>query len=181
MLNVWHIAVAIAARTTGLLDGQRAPLLALTWVFSNIALGWIGIIMGHPNFGALTAGALDGAIFSAIVLVRASARLEAGMTGLLSGFGLDSITNQGKTVATFVHSMHEVLETIVTTSTTEFNPEHHKELELVLMRAIWMAIIVMLLTLFVKWGQNQAKPAAPVAPALVAVAVPGEISRGQAA
>jgi sensor c-di-GMP phosphodiesterase-like protein len=181
MLNLWHMAAAIAARTTGLLDGQRAPLLALAWVFSNIALGWVGVIAGHPNFGALIAGALDGAVFSAIVLVRASGRLEAGMTGLLSGFGLDSITNQGKTVAAFVHSIHEVLETIVSTSATELHPEHHKELELVLMRAIWMAIIVMLLTLFVKWGQNQANPAAQTPPALVAVALPAERSRGQAA
>src|SRR5437588_519130 len=93
MLKLWNIVVTIAVRTTGLLDGAPAPVLALAWILSNLARGWIGIAIRHPNLGALTAGALDGTIFSAIVLVKASARPEAGMTGLLSGFGLDSITS----------------------------------------------------------------------------------------
>lgn len=169
-------------RTTGLLDAQRASALALAWVLSNVALAWIGVAIGHPNLGALTVGALDGAIFSAIVLVKASARLEAGMTGLLSGFGLDSITNGGRTIASFVHSVHEVVETIVNASTDELPPGHHQALELMIMRAIWTALIVVLLALFVKWGQRPAA-AAPIAEpmrTLVPVPVP-EIERGQAA
>src|SRR5262249_20213941 len=113
MSKLCSIFGTITLKISGLLDAARAPILALAWVLSNVVLGWIGVATGHPNLGALTAGALDGAIFSAIVLVKASARLEALMTGLLSGFGLDSITNSGRTVASFVHSVHDVLETIV--------------------------------------------------------------------
>lgn len=182
MSKLWNIVAAIAARTPGLQDSERASVLALAWVLSNVALGWMGAAIKHPNVGAFAAGALDGAIFSAIVLVKASARLEAGMTGLLSGFGVDSITNGGRTVASFVHSIHEVLEQIVTTSTENLPDAHHQVLELMIMRAVWAALIVTLLALFVKWGQTPA--AAPVAAPMqnrVSAPAPTEIARGQAA
>jgi hypothetical protein len=180
MMKLWNNVATVAVRTTGLLDAERASVLALAWLLSNVALGWIGVAIGHPTLGALAAGALDGTIFSAIVLVKASARLEAGMTGLLSGFGMDSITNGGRTVASFVHGVHEVLETIVNASTDELQPGHHQALELMVMRAIWMALIVILLSLFVKWGQSPA--AAPIAEPMPTLRpVPAEIARGQAA
>jgi hypothetical protein len=53
-----------------------------------------------------------------------------------------------------------------------------------ILRATWMAIVVMLLALFVKWGQSDAAPktATPVT-ATPATVVPGpmEIARSQAA
>jgi hypothetical protein len=178
---------------------DRAALLAMAWVFSNLALAWLAVQTGHPNAGALTVGALDGAIFSSIVLVKASARLEAGMTGLLSGFGLDSITNSGRTITTFVHGVHEGLEAnsgrtittfvhgvhdgleaIVNASTAPSHCDRHETLELMILRAIWMAIIVTLLALFVKWGQSCAVGAA-APPAATALPVPVEIARGHAA
>ena len=64
----------------------------------------------------------------------------------------------------------------------ELQPAHHQALERMFMRAIWMALIVTLLALFVKWGQTPA--AAPIAqpmPTLVPVPAPAEIARGQAA
>jgi hypothetical protein len=173
---------AIAARTTGLLDAERASVLALVWVMSNVALGWIGAAIGHPNLGALAAGALDGSIFSAIVLVKASPRLEAGMTGLLSGFGLDSVANGGRMVANSVHGVHEVLEQIVNASADELPAGHHQELELMIMRAVWTAIIVTLLALFIKWGQTPSAAAVPAPmPTLVPAPAPAEIARSQAA
>jgi hypothetical protein len=186
MLKLSNILAIMAIKTVGLLKAERAPLMALAWVVSNVVLVWIGMVTKHPNLGGLTAGALDGAILSAIVLVKASARLEAGMTGLLSGFTLNSMNNGGRTVASFVHGVHEVLETVVTSS-TQLPAGHHQELELMIMRAIWAAVLVMLLAFLVKWGQSPAGAAAAVVqpgPMLVPVAVPAvptEIARGQAA
>jgi len=164
----------MAAGTTTLLRADRASFLALAWVLSNLLVGWIAVKTGHPNLGALAIGALDGAIFSSILLIRASARLEAGMTGLLSGFGLDSITNSGRTIASFVHGLHNGLEAIVNASTGELPTDHHQPLELIIMRAIWMPLIVTLVALFLRWGRTPA--ATPIH-----TLVPAEISRGQAA
>ncbi len=178
-----NIVMGIAVRTTNLFAADRAPIVALVWVLSNLALGWIAVRLGHPNFGALFAGALNGAIFSSIVLVKASARLEAGMTGLLSGFGIDSITNSGHTIRGIVHGLHEGLEALVMASSTA-DPAHdnHQELESMIMRAIWMAIAVALLAFFVKWGQTpESAAAAPPAHAPAPVAVPAEMARAQAA
>jgi hypothetical protein len=181
MSKIWNMVATMAARATGLSEAEHASILALVWVSSNLFLGWMGTAIGHPNLGALMLGALDGAIFSAIVLVKASARLEAGMTGLLSGFGLDSISNGGRTVASLVHSVHEGLETIVSASTDALQPDHHQALELMIMRAIWMAIIVTLLALLLKWGRSPAAAIADPTHTLVAVPVPTEIARGHAA
>ena len=104
---------------------------------------------------------------------------DAGMTGLLSGFGLESISNSGGTIARLVHGLHEGLEAIVKASTDEVQPGHHQMLELMVLRGIWMAIAVVLLALFVKWGRSAETGAAVPAPALVAV--PAEIPRAQAA
>jgi hypothetical protein len=176
MSKLRNIALTIAAATTGLLGPDRAPLLALLWVLLNLALGGIAVHSGYPNAGALLVGALDGFIFSSLVLVKASARLEAGMTGLLSGFGLDSITNSGRVVARLVHGIHEGLEAIVSASTDGQSCDHHQVLELMVMRAIWMAVAVVLLALFVKWGRSQAV-AASAQPAPALVHAPAEIPR----
>jgi hypothetical protein len=180
MLRRWNKVARLARKAIGCLT-VHASLLALAWVLLNLGLGWIGVATGHPNAAALIAGAFDGTIISGIVLVKASARLEAGMTGLLSGFGFDSITNGGHTVARFVHGVHDVLETIINVSADDLQPGHHQALELMLMRAIWVALTVILLALFVKWGQNrEAAPAAEPMPTLVQVPPP-EMARGQAA
>jgi hypothetical protein len=182
MSRLWNITGVIAARSAGLLEAERASVLALLWVMSNVALGWMGVAIGHPNLGALAAGALDGTVFSAIVLVRASPRLEAGMTGLLSGVGMDSITNGGRMVANSVHGVHELLEQIVNASAEEMPAGHHQELELMIMRAVWTAIIVTLLALFIKWGQTKSAAAvsAPL-PTLIPAPAPAEMARSQAA
>jgi hypothetical protein len=180
MKKLSNIVQAIGVRTTSFCAADRAPLLALLWVLSNLFLGWIAVRSGHPNVGALAAGALDGAVFSSIVLVKASARLEAGVTGLLSGFGIDSVTNSGHAIARLVHGVHEGLESLVEASGVDKPCGHHQDLELMVMRAIWIAVIVVLLTLFVKWGETPAAvPAAAPMPALVAH--PSEIARAQAA
>jgi hypothetical protein len=176
MLKLRKIALTLGAAATGLLGPDHAPLLALLWVLSNLAVGGFAIRAGWPNAGALIVGALDGAIFSSILLVKASPRLEAGMTGLLSGFGLDSISNSGRIVARIVHGVHEGLEAIVNASTAGQACDHHEALELMVMRAVWIAIAVILLALFVKWGRSSdAAASAPLAPALVPA--PAEIPR----
>lgn len=174
MLKLRQIVQTMVEKTTPSLLADRPSVLALAWVLSNLLVGWIAVKTGHSNLGALAIGALDGVIFSSILMIRASARLEAGMTGLLSGFGLDSITNSGRTIAAFVHGVHNGLEAIVNASTGELPADHHQALELIIMRAIWMALVITLVALFLKWGLGPA--AAPIS-----TLVPTEISRGQAA
>jgi hypothetical protein len=132
----------------------RAPVLGLIWVLLNIVLGWSASTTNHPAFGFLTAGAMDGTILSVIVVARASHQFRSGATGLLGGLGLDALTNNGQTLVTkTANAIHEITDTLVVSISGPGNEPQHRALEAEIVLAIWVAIIVVLAALIVKWVQ----------------------------
>jgi hypothetical protein len=154
MASLGHLLIA-RREPMGLLPAAlRAPVLGLIWVLSNIVLGWSAFTTNHPALGFLTAGAIDGTILSVIVVAKASHQFRSGTTGLLGGLGLDALTNNGQTLVTkTANAIHEIADTLVVSISGPSNEQQHLALEAEIVLAVWVAIIVVLAALIVKWVQ----------------------------
>jgi len=139
-----------------LLPSLQAPLLGLAWVLFNVALGWLGQATGCLNVCSVLAGAVDGTIFSVIVVATASEKFQAGATGLLGGLGLDNFANGGQALVTkAARAIHGVVDAMLASLPGGDNPVLEAAHEAAVLRAVWIAIIVVLAALIAKWVQSK--------------------------
>jgi hypothetical protein len=129
----------------------QVPLLGLTWVLFHVGLGWLGLAIGRPNLCAVAAGALDGTILSVIAVAKASEGFQAGMTGLLSGISLDSLAGGQTLVTKVAQAIHGFVDSILESFGGMGDEATHKVLQGAAVEGIWIAIIVVLAALIVKW------------------------------
>src|SRR5271167_2537543 len=71
------------------------PLMGGLWVVINVALVYLGLHLPYSLPCSLLAGILNGTLLSVIAVAKASARFQAGVTGLLSGFSLSGLRSDG--------------------------------------------------------------------------------------
>ncbi len=125
------------------------PLLVMVWVFVNVFLVRLGFRTGYQATCGLLAGGFDGSLLASIVLATLGDNLQAGTTGLLSGYGFhDAISKFGLTKQYLVW-LHERSENLLVAL---LGPEEafHKAVEY---EALWMvstAAVVVLATLIVQ-------------------------------
>ena len=134
------------------LESTPAPVLGLTWVCLNLLVGWIGISFGHATALSIAIGAFDGMVVSVIVVAKVSQKFQAGMTGLLGGFSLDSLTGSSSSVvAKVAQTIHAILDTMQLLPGTE---SVHDALQASLIQGLWTAVVVVVAALLVKWAQD---------------------------
>lgn len=125
------------------------PLLVMTWVFVNVLLVRLGFQTGYQATCGLLAGGIDGSILASIILATLGERLQAGTTGLLSGYGFHDAMSKfasTKQYLVWIHGHTEKALVILLGPDENFHRAVQAEV-------VWMAGtagIVMLLTLLVQ-------------------------------
>lgn len=132
----------------------------MTWVFVNVLLVRLGFQTGFQATCGLLAGGIDGSILASILLATLGDKLQAGTTGLLSGYGLHDATSKFESTKQYLIWIHDHSEKVLVVLLGP-NEDFHKAVQA---EVLWMAGtagIVMLLTLFVQLIRTAgSKPAA---------------------
>jgi len=134
-----------------LLPQLRAPLVGLALVLFHVGLGSLGLAIGRLNICAMTMGALDGTMLSVIAVARLRGHFQAGITGMLSGVSLDSISSGQTIITKAAQTIHSVVDSILGSLGTFGDEPTHKALEAATIEGIWIAVIVVLATLVVNF------------------------------
>jgi hypothetical protein len=130
----------------------QAPFLGVVWVFSNVALIALGIKTGYHITCHLVAGAADGAILAVIVIATVSEKFQAGVTGLLSGYGYGNIVTGFAPVKRVLAGLHAMLDSSLDVLTPLPHDEQlHETIQDAAMWIMVTVLVVVLAALVVQW------------------------------
>lgn len=150
-----NLSSAGALRLRGTMPATlQAPMLGLAWVLVNVALGWLGLAIGHPGGCMVAAGALDGSVLSVIVVTRTSEKFQGVIAGAFGSLGLDHLADGQTLIAKTAQGIHAVVDSLLAGMSGTDNEQVHKAIEQGAIQAVWTAIIVVLAALIVKWVQD---------------------------
>jgi hypothetical protein len=133
-------------------ESLTAPVLGLAWVSLNLVVEWMGLSLGHSTAFSMAVGGFDGMVLSVIVVAKLSEKFQAGVTGLLSGFSLDSVMGSGTSVAAkAAQAVHVILDSMQLLPGAELL---HDQLQAAVIQALWTAVVVIVAASLVKWAQD---------------------------
>ena len=127
------------------------PLLGGLWVVVNVLLVYLGLHIAYAMPCCLLAGILNGTLFSVIAVAKASARFQAGATGLLSGLSLSSLRSDGSMLSRAAQSLHVFVDQSMHALGFEFTEQVHKQIEQQALYIIWTTVFVVLASLIAEW------------------------------
>ena len=130
----------------------QAPFLGVVWVFSNVALIAVGIKTSHYITCSLLAGAADGALLAVIAIATVSEKFQAGVTGLLGGYGYGNMVTGFAPAKRMLASLHALLDNSLDLLAPGPHDERlHGTIE---DAAVWVmatVLVVVLAALIVQW------------------------------
>jgi hypothetical protein len=112
------MATAVGAASASLrsiksgLGPFKVPLLVLACLFFNVLLMRVGVLYAYRVTCGMVAGGIDGAIVAAALAFTFGAKLRAGTTGLLGGYGAHEVSSgfdQASKYAEWLHTHSEKL------------------------------------------------------------------------
>lgn len=131
----------------------QSALLGMAWVLFNILLIFLGYQTGCPITCAIFAGSVDGLIASLIVVAVFSHKFQAGVTGLVSGYGFNNLANGFAPAQQAVKNLHDrfdgFLKALPAVPGGYEELHHHIEIS-----ALWIAMtatFVVVAALIVQW------------------------------
>jgi hypothetical protein len=125
------------------------PLLVMTWVFVNVLLVRLGFRTGYHATCGLLAGGIDGSILASVVMATLGHRLQAGATGLLSGYGFHDAVSKFQLTKQYLTWLHQNSESALVVLLGP-DEDFHKAVQA---EVLWMAgtaAAVLLLTMIVQ-------------------------------
>jgi hypothetical protein len=127
------------------------PLLGGLWVVANVALGGLGIYIDWPVTCAFLAGLLNGTLLAVIAVAMASARFQAGATGLLGGLTLSGLRNDGSMVWKATRGLHVFVDNALHALGFVVNEKLHHAIEQEILYMVWTVVLVVLASLVGEW------------------------------
>jgi len=144
--------VCIRRPISRLPQALQAPLLGVLWVFTNVGLIALGIKTRHDIACSLVAGAADGAIVAMIVLATVSEKFQAGVTGLLSGYGYGNLVTDFAPVQRILKGLHGLLDRSLDLLAPGAQDEQlHDAIQGATMWIMVTVLVVVLAALIVQW------------------------------
>lgn len=144
--------VCIRRPVSRLPQALQAPLLGVLWVFTNVGLIALGIKTSHHITCSLVAGAADGAIVAMIVVATVSEKFQAGVTGLLSGYGYGNVVTDFAPVQRILKNFHGLLDRSLELLTPGAHDEQlHDAIQGATMWIMATVLVVVLAALVVQW------------------------------
>jgi len=130
----------------------QAPLLGVLWVFANVGLIAVGIKTSYQITCSLVAGAADGAIIAVIVVATVSEKFQAGVTGLLGGYGYGNIVTDFAPVQRLLKNFHGLVDRSLEMLTPGAHDEQlHDAIQGATMWIVATVLVVVLAALVVQW------------------------------
>ena len=127
------------------------PMLGGLWVVVNVLLVYLGLHVTYALPCCLLAGILNGTLFSVIAVAKASARFQAGATGLLSGISLSGLRSDGSMLWRATQSVHSFVDQALRTFGIEGSEQIHRQIEQQALDVIWTTVFVVLASLVAEW------------------------------
>ncbi|HEY6339834.1 MAG TPA: hypothetical protein VIW68_15190 [Candidatus Sulfotelmatobacter sp.] len=127
------------------------PLLGGLWVGVNVLLVYVGLHVAYSLPCCLLAGILNGTLFSVIAVAKASARFQAGATGLLSGLSLSGLRSDGSLVWKAAQGLHAFVDQALHAVDFDFAEPVHRQIEQQTLYIIWTTVLVVLASLVAEW------------------------------
>jgi hypothetical protein len=137
--------------------GVGVPLVAMAWVFLNVALLGLGTRdPAHSPIFSLSAGGIDGGILGWIVIATFSEKLHAGTAGLLGGYGVQDILNNFKLTGQYARWVHMQLDPVLDAVLGSGHESLHEAIQKQLVWVGSTAAVVVLATLIVQMMRTAA-------------------------
>src|SRR5579863_2886142 len=127
------------------------PLMGGLWVVINVLLVYLGVHVAYALPCCLLAGILNGTLLSVIAVAKASARFQAGATGLLSGLSLSGLRSDGSMLSKATQGVHAFVDQALHALGIDVVEQVHKQIEQQALYIIWTTVVVVLASLIAEW------------------------------
>ena len=127
------------------------PLMGGLWVVINVALVFLGLRVAYCLPCSVLAGVLNGMLLSVIAVAKASERFQAGVTGLLGGFSLSGLRNDGSVLSKATQGVHVFVDQLLHSWGVEYSEPIHQHIEMEALYIIWTTVLVVLASLIAEW------------------------------
>ncbi len=124
------------------------PFLGALWVAANVILAVVGTQIPYPLSCSFAAGIINGVVLSVIAVAKASARFQAGTTGLLGGLSLSGLRSDGSLVWKTMQGLHGFVDSALSGIGDE---KMHQAIEREALYMVWTTIFVVLASLVAEW------------------------------
>ena len=130
------------------------PLLGGCWVAANVGLGALGIYFNWPVRCGFAAGLVNGTLLAVIAVATASARFQAGATGLLGGLSLSGLRSDGSMIWKAMQSIHGIVDNTFRAMNVEVNENLHNAIEQETLYMVWTIMFVVMASLIAEWVRS---------------------------
>jgi hypothetical protein len=127
------------------------PLLGAGWVAVNVVLVGLGTHVPYPLSCSFLAGIINGTVLSVIAVAKASARFQAGTTGLLGGLTLSGLSNDGSIIWKAMQALHGFMDNALIGLGIPGGEGIHHEIEQESLYIVWTTVLVVLASLVAEW------------------------------
>ena len=127
------------------------PLMGALWVGINVLLVYLGLHIAYSLPCCMLAGILNGTLFSVIAVAKASARFQAGATGLLSGLSLSGLRSDGSMLWKATQGVHIFVDQALHALGIDVVEQIHRQIEQQALYIIWTTVFVVLASLIAEW------------------------------
>jgi hypothetical protein len=121
----------------------------MTWVFLNVLLVQLGFRTGYQATSGLLAGGINGSILASVILATLGEKLQAGTTGLLSGYGFHDAVSKFQLTKQYLQWLHCHSEKVLLVLLGP-NPEFHNAVQYEVLWMVCTTAVVVLSTLLVQ-------------------------------
>jgi len=130
------------------------PLLGAGWVAVNVVLVGLGTKVPYPLSCSFLAGIINGTVLSVIAVGKASARFQAGTTGLLGGLTLSGLRSDGSMIWKAMQALHGFMDSALSGLGIPGGEGIHHEIEQETLYIVWTTILVVLASLVTEWVRS---------------------------
>ena len=132
------------------------PLIGALWVATNVVVLGVGAqISGtqvpYVMICSFAVGIINGVVLSIIAVSKASARFQAGTTGLLGGLTLSALRNDGSMIWKGVQGMHGFIDNVLVALGITGGERFHQALQQEMLYVVWTTLLVVLASLMAEW------------------------------
>ena len=132
------------------------PLIGALWVATNVVVLGVGAQVSGTQIpylmiGSFSVGIINGVVLSIIAVAKASARFQAGTTGLLGGLTLSGLRNDGSMVWKAVQGMHSYIDNVLVALGINGSEKFHQALQQEMLYVVWTTLLVVLASLVAEW------------------------------
>ncbi len=136
---------------TSLPQRFRAPVLGLSLVLLNTLLVALGTEYHRPVTCNIIAGAVDGAVFAVVIVTMLGEKLRAGVTGLMSGYGIANVSDGFDSARKILNTLHGLADNFLSMMPVSPDEPLHDVIQDATLWIAWTTVFVVMAALLMQW------------------------------